>query len=72
MLTETKGDIKMQKTFWSVKYRNWGADAPGVAWFDNKKDAFNFYNSRNYVDSPVRHVTRSAEKIARYTELCNQ
>jgi len=62
----------MQKTFWSVKYCNWGADVPGKAWFDNKKDADKFYNSRDHVDPPVRHTTGSLEKIARYTELCQQ
>ena len=67
-----KGRIRMQKTFWSVQYRNWGADAPSKAWFDNKKDADKFYNSRDYVDPPVRHRTRSAGKIKMYEDLCRQ
>ncbi len=60
----------MQKTFYSVQYRNWGADSQGKAWFDNKKEAHKFYNSREYVDPPIKHTTRNAEKIARYAELC--
>ena len=26
-----------KKTYYSVVYRNWGADRPGEAWFDNKR-----------------------------------
>jgi hypothetical protein len=60
------------KTFYSVKYRNWGADAPGCAWFDNKRDADKFYDSRDYVDVPAAHRTSSPQKIMEYTELCNR
>jgi hypothetical protein len=65
------GGILMSKTFWSVTFRNWGADASGTVWFDNKKDADKFYNSRNYVDSPVRHIARSPQLIEEYRSLCN-
>ena len=63
---------KMSATrrFYSVKFRNWGADAPGTAWFDNKEDADKFYNSRDYVDAPVEHQARSEKTIAKYEELC--
>jgi hypothetical protein len=59
------------KTFYSVKYCNWGADAPSHAWFDKKKAADKFYDSRNYVDSPIAHRTSSQRKIEEYNELCN-
>lgn len=58
------------RRFYSVKYRNWGADSAGMAWFDNKEDADKFYDSRDYVDSPVEHQARSAKTIAEYEELC--
>lgn len=59
----------MRKTFYSVTYRNWGADSVSEAWFDNKKDADKFYDSRDYVDVPVQHRTQSAKKIAEYKYL---
>lgn len=62
----------MEKTrkFYSVKFRNWGADAPGTAWFDNKKDADEFYYSKDAADSPKLHLARSADTIAKYEEYC--
>jgi len=60
----------MQKTFYSVKFRNWGSDQAGCAWFDNKKEADKFYNSRDHVDPPVAHRTSSETKIQEYKELC--
>jgi hypothetical protein len=63
---------EMKKTFYSVTYRNWGTDSVSEAWFDNKKAADKFYDSRDYVDAPVVHRTSSPQKIVEYTELCNR
>ena len=63
---------QITRKFYSVKFRNWGADSPGVAWFDSKEDAEEFYNSRDHVDAPVEHQARAEKTIAKYEELCNQ
>lgn len=64
----------MEKTrrFYSVRFRNWGADSAGTAWFDNKEDADKFYDSRDYVDPPKEHQARSTKTIEKYEEYCKQ
>lgn len=51
------------KTFYSVEYRCWGADMTYTKWFDNKDDAWKFYNQHNYVDKPVCHNFKNPDKI---------
>ena len=57
-----------KKTYYSVVYRNWGADKPGKAWFDNKKEAEDFA-SRDYRDTVIAHHVRKAETITEYDEF---
>jgi len=59
------------KTFYSVKYGVWGSDAPETAYFDNKKDADDFYNDRDHVNAPVAHHVRSEKTIKEYEMLCS-
>ena len=54
--------------FYSVKYRNWGADAPGVAWFDDKEEAEKFAN-QDYRDDVVTHRASNPETIKEYENL---
>lgn len=58
------------KRFYSVTYRNWGADRPETAWFDNETAADEFCNNRDYVDMPVIHQARAIETIKNYEALC--
>lgn len=58
------------KVFWSVRFRNWGADSAGTAWFNNEEEANDFYNSRNYVDPPVSHYVSAQKTIEELNELC--
>lgn len=50
------------KTFYSVKFRNWGADGCGIAWFDNIFEAKHFA-SKDYRDNVVVHNIKNKEKI---------
>jgi hypothetical protein len=56
------------KTYYSVVFRNWGADYPGKAWFDNKAEAEDFA-SHDYTDSVVRHRVCNPDAIAKYEVL---
>ena len=58
----------MKKTYYSVVYRNWGADRPGKAWFDNKKEAEEFAQ-HDYRDNVRAHHVSKAETIKAYNEL---
>lgn len=56
------------KTFYSVKYRVWGADGPDTRWFDDKKVADKFA-AQDYHDAPVTHRCSKQETIAKYERL---
>jgi len=58
----------MAKTYYSVVYRNWGADRASEAWFDNKEKAYNFAN-HDYRDAPIMHRVSRPEKIKECEEL---
>lgn len=63
-----KGEIEMtRKTYYSVVFGVWGADKPGEAWFDNKKEAEEFAD-HDYRDNPVAHHVSKAETIKEYDE----
>lgn len=57
-----------KKTYYSVVYRNWGADRPGEAWFDNKKEAEEFAD-HDYRDNVIAHHVSKAETIKEYDEF---
>ena len=57
----------MKTTFYSVTYRTWGMDFAADRWFDNREEAYNFYNSADdnlRCDRPVAHCLSNAAKIA--------
>ena len=58
----------MKKTYYSVVYRNWGADRPGRAWFDTKKAAEDFAN-HDYRDNVIAHHVSKTKTIKEYDEL---
>lgn len=60
----------MKKTFWSVEYRNWGADSASVRWFDDRDEAYKFANN-DYRDKPVAHTYSNPDKIAEAEERVN-
>ena len=62
MVTILKGENNM-KTFYSVNYREWGADQTYTKWFDNKEEAINFAR-RDYADYPVAHRYSNFKSIA--------
>lgn len=56
----------MKTTFYSVTYRTWGMDSAKDKWFDNREDAYKFYNSADddlRCDHPVAHSFSNPEKI---------
>lgn len=57
----------MRETFWSVRYRTWGADAPNERWFGDKAAADKFAE-RDYTDKPVPH-TVGAERARQIREI---
>ena len=58
----------MKKTYYSVVYRNWGADRPGEAWFADKKEAEAFAG-RDYRDNVIAHHVSNPKTIKEYEEL---
>jgi len=61
----------MAKIYYSVVYRNWGADRASEAWFDDKEKAYDFAN-HDYRDNPVMHRVSRPKKITEYNELVDQ
>ena len=59
---------KTYKTYYSVVYRNWGADSASEAWFDDKKEAEKFAN-QDYRDDVVTHRASNPETIKKYENL---
>ena len=58
----------MKKTYYSVVYRNWGADGPRVAWFDTKKEAEEFAD-HDYRDNVITHHVSKTGTIKAYDEF---
>lgn len=58
----------MKKTYYSVVYRNWGAYSPGIAWFDNKKEAEEFA-AHDYREGVIAHHVSNVETIKEYDEF---
>jgi len=58
----------MRKTYYSVQYGIWGANKPGIAWFDSKEEADRFA-SHDYRDDPVRHTYSREDSIRDAEEL---
>ena len=59
---------KTYKTYYSVVYRNWGADSASEAWFDDKKEAEEFAD-HDYRDNVVTHRVSKPETIKKYDEF---
>lgn len=57
----------MKKTIYTVTFRTWGMDSAATKWFDNREDAYKFYDSANdnlRVDRPVAHRLSNPARIA--------
>lgn len=58
LVTETRNG----KSFWVVKYRNWGADGPSTALFKNYDEAKAF-SEEDYTDNPTEIFYSDPEDI---------
>lgn len=54
--------MKNYKTFYSVTYRQCGADYPSIAWFDDKEKATEF-GRQDYHDGYVAHRVSNPKTI---------
>ena len=46
--------MKKTLTAYKVTFRNWGADKESTSYFKTLGKATEFYNSRDYIDKPVK------------------
>lgn len=60
----------MKKTVYEVKYNGIGYNAPKIAYFETKQEAYDFYNKKEYADKPKgkSYGKEKAEKLISGTE----
>lgn len=56
----------MGKTFYEVRYNDFGFAFPRTRWFGDRKSAYEFFYSCRAVDKPRAHHFRSLKKIVDY------
>lgn len=56
----------MGKTFYEVRYNDFGYVYPRTRWFSDKKGAYEFFYSCRAADKPRAHHFRCSKKIAMY------